>query len=373
MELEPWLILLQAAPPPALSLVKLLRHTADPTAVLAMSSEQLRAAGLSAEICRRLQQPDRALLKSREVWLARPEHHLLPLGRSGYPALLSDLPDPPLALWVRGNPSALAEPQLALVGSRNPTQGGLDNARNFARALATAGLTITSGLALGIDGAAHAAALDNGAPTVAVLGCGPDIIYPRQHGRLARDITTHGALVSEYPPGPPAQRHHFPCRNRIIAGLALGTLVVEASRKSGALITARRAGDYGREVFAIPGSIHNPMARGCHQLIRQGAKLVEQEADIVQELTPQLGTFLTPDEDRPGRPPGPGDALAKLSPEHRELLKVMGFDPVGLMHLTKRSGLTAAELSSMLLVLELEGFVEALPGDRYSRIEKTAE
>ncbi len=138
MELEPWLILLQAAPPPALSLVKLLRHTADPTAVLAMSSEQLRAAGLNAEICRRLQQPDRALLKKREVWLARPEHHLLPLGSSGYPPLLSDLPDPPLALWVRGNPSALAEPQLALVGSRNPTQGGLDNARNFARALTTA-------------------------------------------------------------------------------------------------------------------------------------------------------------------------------------------------------------------------------------------
>jgi DNA processing protein len=179
--------------------------------------------------------------------------------------------------------------------------------------------------------------------------------------------------VSEYPPGTPARRHHFPCRNRIIAGLALGTLVVEASRKSGALITARRAGDYGREVFAIPGSIHNPMARGCHQLIRQGAKLVEQEADIVQELAPQLGTFLTPDDGSFGPQPGTTSALAKLGPKHRELLKVMGFDPVGLMHLTKRSGLTAAELSSMLLVLELEGFVEALPGDRYSRIEKTAE
>ena len=148
--------------------------------------------------------------------------------------------------------------------------------------------------------------------------------------------------------------------------------MVEASRKSGALITARRAGDYGREVFAIPGSIHNPMARGCHQLIRQGAKLVEQEADIVQELAPQLGTFLTPDEDRPGRPPGPGDALAKLSPEHRELLKVMGFDPVGLMHLTKRSGLTAAELCSMLLTLELAGCVIPLAGGRFQRREDRA-
>ena len=274
---------------------------------------------------------------------------------------------------MHGNPCSLADPQLALVGSRNPTQGGLGNARNFARALAEAGLTITSGLALGIDGAAHAGALEGGAPTIAVLGSGADIIYPRQHEPLARDITTRGALVSEYAPGTPAQRHHFPCRNRIIAGLTLGTLVVEASRSSGALITARRAGDYGREVLAIPGSIHNPMARGCHQLIRQGARLVEQASDIVQELAPQLGPFLTTVGGDPGPPPGSSDALATLSGKQRELLKVMGFDPVGLMHLTKRSGLTAAELSSMLLVLELEGFVEALPGDQYSRIEKTAE
>ena len=373
MELEPWLTVLQAAPPPALSLVKLLRHAIDPTAVLAMSSDQLGAAGLNPQTCQRLEHPDRALLERQQAWLATAGHHLLPLGTPGYPALLRELPDPPLALWVRGNPSILTEPQLALVGSRNPTQGGLDNAHNFARALTRAGLTITSGLALGIDGAAHTGAVDSGAPTIAVLGCGADIVYPRQHERLARRIATRGALVSEYPPGTAAQRHHFPCRNRIIAGLALGTLVVEASRQSGALITARRAGDYGREVFAIPGSIHNPMARGCHQLIRQGATLVEEEADILHELAPQLGPFLTAVDGGAGRPADRGDALAKLSREQRELLKVMGFDPVGLMHLTKRSGLTAAELSSMLLVLELEGFVEALPGERYSRIEKTTE
>ena len=369
MELEPWLILLQAGPPPALKLVELIQKHQDPAALLRLNPAQLADTGLDAETCHRIRHPNAEILAACSEWLEVEQQALLPLGSQHYPRLLAALPDPPLALWVRGNIRALKEPQLALVGSRNPTRGGLDNARSFATALAQAGLTITSGLALGIDGAGHAGALESGAPTIAVLGCGADQVYPRQHARLAEGILAQGALISEYVPGTPPQRHHFPCRNRLIAGLSLGTLVIEATRQSGSLITARLAGNYGREVFAIPGSIHNPMARGCHQLIRQGATLVEDAADVLGELTTQLEPYLQP-------PPAGGpkavtkDSTRDLDPSHRAVLDALGFDPVGLMDLTKRSGLTAAELSSMLLVLELEGFVEALPGGRYSRIEK---
>jgi DNA processing protein len=223
---------------------------------------------------------------------------------------------------------------------------------------------------MGIDGASHAGAIDGKGSTLAVLGSGPDVIYPAQHRRLAESVAACGALVSEYPPGTEPHRHHFPCRNRIIAGLTLGTLVVEATRRSGSLITARLAGDYGREVFAIPGSIHNPMARGCHQLIRQGAKLMEDSADVLKELAPQLAAYLEPTAVTQAPHREPAEALQSLDASYRKLLDLMGFDPVNLAELTKRSGLTAAELSSMLLVLELESFVEALPGGRFSRIEK---
>ena len=370
MEPEPWLILLQATLPPATALVALLRESPRPDSLSAHSASRLRALGISAETVRRIKQPDVAALERFTNWLREPGNTLVPFGSANYPPQLSMLPDPPLALWVRGDPDALREPQLAMVGSRNPTQGGLANARNFARDLAEAGLTITSGLALGIDGASHAGALDGQGSTVAVLGCGPDIAYPAQHRNLADSIAAGGAVISEYPPGTQPQRHHFPCRNRIIAGLSLGTLVVEATRRSGSLITARLAGDYGREVFAVPGSIHNPMARGCHQLIRQGAKLVEDSSDVLKELAPQLAPYLEPNP--VGTPAARGRATESpaLGEGYRNLLDCMGFDPVDLAQLTKRSGLTAAELSSMLLVLELESFVEALPGGRYLRIEK---
>ena len=253
-------------------MLQLLKETGDPASLLAMTESQSRAAGLSKEIRRRLQRPDVERLAAFRAWLANDGHALVPFCSDHYPPLLKTLPDPPLVLWVRGNPTILKEPQLAVVGSRNPSRGGLDNARRFAGALAEAGLTVTSGLALGIDGAGHAGALDANAPTVAVLGSGLDIIYPKEHGPLAETIADRGVLVSEYAPGTPPERHHFPSRNRLIAGLSVGTLVIEATRQSGSLITARLAGEYGREVFAIPGSIHNPMARGCHQLIRQGAK-----------------------------------------------------------------------------------------------------
>ena len=370
MELEPWLILLQATLPPATPLVGLLQELGHPGALTTRSAAQLRSAGLSAEAAGRIHRPDEATLDRYTAWLQTPGNTLVTLGSADYPPLLSALPDPPVALWVRGNPATLREPQLAMVGSRNPTQGGLVNARGFARDLAQVGLSITSGMALGIDGASHAGAMNGQGSTLAVLGSGLDLIYPSQHRNLAESVACHGALVSEYAPGTKPQRHHFPCRNRIIAGLTLGTLVVEATRRSGSLITARLAGDYGREVFAIPGSIHNPMARGCHQLIRQGAKLVEDSADVLRELAPQLAPYLQPPVQDPSAPQQGAGGFQGLDASYRNLLDCMGFDPVDLPELTKRSGLTPAELSSMLLVLELESFVEALPGGWYSRIEK---
>src|SRR6266850_2310392 len=218
------------------------------------------------------------------AWLEVENHHLIPCVSVAYPSLLAQTTGAPLALYVEGNPAVLNEPQLAIVGSRNPTAAGLETAHAFAEFLGATGLTITSGLAEGIDGAAHRGALAGGGCTIAVCATGLDLVFPREHARLAREIAGRGALVSEFPIGTPARRANFPQRNRIISGLSFGTLVVEAARRSGSLITARHAGEQGREVFAIPGSIHNPLARGCHALIRQGAKLVESAEDVLAEL-----------------------------------------------------------------------------------------
>jgi DNA processing protein len=292
---------------------------------------------------------------------------------AAYPRLLTEIPNPPLALWVEGpEPELLATPQLAIVGSRNPTTSGRETAEQFARYLSQRGLCITSGLATGIDGASHRGALGQLGNTIAVLGCGIDVVFPRSHARLTADIAARGLLVSEHGPGVEPRKHFFPQRNRIIAGLSLGTLVVEATRRSGSLITAKLAMDCGREVFAIPGSIHNPLARGCHLLIRQGAKLVEEAADILIELKALLeatGVTLAP-------PPTPSQdssgSTFESDPEYGKLLSVLGFSPVGIAELGARVQLTTAELSSMLLLLELEGLVEALPGGRYARRGKKA-
>jgi len=306
---------------------------------------------------------------SPEEWLEHPDHHLIPVDNPLYPELLRNCPHAPQQLWIKGDPEVLAMPQLAIVGSRNATPGGVESAQQFAAYLAGCGLTVTSGLALGVDAAAHRGALAANGLTVAVLGNGPDEIYPRTNHDLAQQISSNGALVSEFPPGTPVRRNQFPQRNRIIAGLSLGTLVVEAGINSGSLITARFAGDYGREVFAIPGSIHNPLAKGCHRLIRQGAKLVEQAADIIEEIG-FLARALTP-ESRPqtDRSKLPETAIS-ADPDHAELLKQMGFDPVTVDGLISRSGLTAEQLSSMLLILELQGKVEALPGGRFQQTTK---
>lgn len=300
---------------------------------------------------------------SEEEWLAGTRHYRLEHDDSGFPPLLRQLTDAPQSLYVAGNPDTLHLPAIAIVGSRNPTRGGLENAFRFSRHLAQAGFCIVSGLAEGIDTAAHRGALEVGAPTVAVLGHGLDQVYPSSNRSLAEDIFTVGAVVSEYTLGTPPLRGHFPRRNRLISGLCLGTLVVEAAKRSGSLITARLAGDQGREVFAIPGSIHNPMSRGCHQLIRQGARLVEGIDDLLNELAPLVGHVMQNDTDEGDHPPAPardGDYL--------KLLDALAFDPQNPDELAKKSGLTIEQVSSMLLILELEGDVESLPGGKFSKL-----
>jgi DNA processing protein len=270
-------------------------------------------------------------------------------------------------LLVRGDPNVLSLPQLAIVGSRNPTQAGNDIARQFAAQLARSGLAITSGLALGIDAAAHRGALEGGGKTIAVCGTGLDIDYPRANAGLSEQIASGGALVSEFPLGTPASQSNFPRRNRIISGLSLGTLVVEAAVRSGSLITARLAGEQGREVFAIPGSIRNPLARGCHKLIRDGAQLVETPDDIFSESGRLAATLL------PAAPVSAkaAESTAVLTPAldkgYEILLDALGFEPASVDVLIARTGLRADEVASMLLILELEARIDACPGGLYVR------
>lgn len=299
-------------------------------------------------------------------WLDGAHHHLVPLTDPRYPKLLRLLPDRPLALYVSGNVDALADPQIAIVGSRCPTPQGRDIAFDFAQYLALRGLGITSGVAEGIDTCAHRGALRAQAITLGVLGTGMDIIYPRSNRQLCMEIEHRGALISEFPLGTPPRRGNFPQRNRIIAGVSLGTLVVEAARRSGSLITARLANDLGREVFAVPGSIHNPLSRGCHEIIKSGGKLVETADDILTELN--FSAFFSNDfSASDGRSERPAHA-AGMDKDHKILLDALGFDPVDLDKLVVRTGFKPEAVSSMMLILELEGHVQAAPGGRYSRV-----
>ena len=358
----------------------------DIGAVLAQLRRQWR--GLEEPARAWLDRPDEARLTADLRWLAEPGHRLLRCTEGDFPPQLDNIPQPPAALFVVGDAGMLLYPQVAIVGARGASSAGLTHARAFARALAEAGFAITSGLADGIDGAAHVAALELGLPTVAVIGTGPDRVYPRKHHALARRVAEHGVLASEFPPGTPARADHFPRRNRIIAGLALGTLVVEAGLRSGSLITARLAGEQGREVFALPGSIHNPLARGCHRLIRDGARLVEDAAEIIETLAPaarMLGGELAarlereiaravPDspmqEDSVRSPMTSGDG--RDDPGYRHLWCELGHEPATLDELVQRTGQSAGALSSMLLMLELERRVESLPGNRYQRLPQDA-
>ncbi|HEY3515867.1 MAG TPA: DNA-processing protein DprA [Gammaproteobacteria bacterium] len=369
MGIDAWLTLLQAAQQITTRFwLEALKRCGSAEALIAEAPRLLKDRDFGAQALAKLEAPDQHEMDRWREWLANPHRALVTFGSREYPTRLAELPDAPLALWTFGRERALlAAPQLAIVGSRSPTADGKETAEQFARYFAERGLTITSGLATGIDGASHRGALDASGGTVAVLGGGLDHIFPREHTRLAAEIARRGLLVSEYAPGIEPQKLFFPQRNRIIAGLSLGTLVVEATRRSGSLITARFALDYGREVFAIPGSIHNPLARGCHYLIREGAKLVEEAADILIELKPQL--------EAEGFAVAPAAAEAETTaaspatrdPSYEKLLNALGFSPSPIAEISARASLTTAEVSSMLLMLELEGLVEALPGGRYSR------
>jgi DNA processing protein len=371
MASDAWLRLLYAARQSSTrAWLDALKHCGSVDALVADARQRL-ASELGAAALDALARPDTRTLERWRAWLARPNRSLVTFGSPEYPRRLAQLADAPLALWVEGADVALLKaPQLAIVGSRSPTADGSDTAERFARYLAERGLTITSGLATGIDGASHRGAVAALGGTIAVLGSGIDVIFPRAHARLAAEIAARGLLVSEYPPGTEPQKHFFPQRNRLIAGLTLGTLVVEATRRSGSLITAGFALEYGREVFAIPGSIHNPLARGCHALIRQGAKLVEEAADILIELAPQLrAEGIDPARLEPPRG-APEPSPVARDPAYEKLLGALGFSPTPIAALSERTNLTTAEVSSMLLLLELEGLVEALPGGRYLRLGK---
>jgi DNA processing protein len=365
-----WLTLLRAPGLGAAGLRALIARFGDAAVAL---EHARRASEIPPSAREWLATPDAALLDTDEAWLGQPNHHLIAYASDDYPTLLRTAQNAPAALFVAGDQVWLWSPQIAIVGARSASTAGVANARAFAKAFAQAGNVVTSGLAEGIDGAAHAAALDAGGATIAVLGTGPDLVYPRQHQELAARIIAHGALVSEFPPGTPGRPEHFPRRNRIIAALSLGTLVIEASVNSGSLITARLAAEQGREVFALPGSIHSPLSRGCHKLIRDGAKLVETADEVLEELRGIGGLLaeglrrrLASADAPPERPAGFAPSNHADDPDYARALAALADAPLALDELVTRSGLSAAALSSMLLVLELEGAVVAENG-RYAR------
>ncbi|HEU0231144.1 MAG TPA: DNA-processing protein DprA [Burkholderiaceae bacterium] len=343
---------------------------------------------LPLDLARQLSLPPReeivAAIEQTRVWLGEPDHHLLTLADAHYPAALLDTYDPPPLLYVNGNPECLARPIISIVGARHASPGGEDNARAFARHLAERGWCIASGLALGIDAAAHDGALlagPDGGGTIAVMGTGIDIIYPARNHDLAHRIAQSGALVSELPLGTRALPHQFPKRNRIVAGLARGVLVVEAARQSGSLITARLATEAGREVFAIPGSIHSPLSHGCHALIRQGAKLVESGQDIHDELgqarpasSPAVAlaarTRLPPRQADPGPRTGNAKMLTEATTaEQAAVLEALGHDPISLDVVHARTRLGIPQINQSLLELELAGRVDRLDDGRFQRHE----
>lgn len=363
-ELRAWLALWRVPGVGVRAFSTLLEICPDLRRLRELPRSQLEQAGLKATAIEAIHQPNEAAVEADLAWLEAPHHHALRITDPAYPRRLREIPDPPPLLFVVGDPDCLSLPQLAIIGSRNPTRGGEEIAFDFARHLAAGGLCITSGLALGIDAAAHRGALAGEGITVAVAGTGLDRVYPARHKDLAHQIARQGAIVSEFPPGTQARQENFPRRNRIISGLTLGTLVVEASLRSGSLITARYALEQGREVYAIPGSIHNPLSKGCHALIRQGAKLVECVGDIIEEL-PALPTLIeAPPAAGVSAPDEPFDA------DYQQVLAALGHDPVPVDLLVQRTGLTPAVVSSILLVLELKGHVTAVAGGRYARTVK---
>ena len=362
-ELLHWLVLLRTPGIGPIRFRALLSHFGSARQILTASPRELAACRLPRKSISALHQPDTDAAKRDLDWLHhRENHHILPISCADYPPQLREIADPPPLLFVTGHPSLLSAAQIAVVGSRNPSQSGLNNATQFAKHLNQMGLGITSGLAIGVDTAAHQGALQAEKTTIAVLGSGLKQLYPKRNRHLALEISQHGALVSELPPDTPARAESFPRRNRIISGLSLGTLVVEATPQSGSLITARLAAEQGREVFAIPGSIHSPTSRGCHSLIRQGAKLVDCTDDILEELPPlaTAGAAVV-------SPPQQQTLSFDIDDNSLKILNNMGQDPVAVDTLVEHSQLTPDEVSSILLSLELRGLVSTAPGGLYTR------
>ncbi|MDB5968266.1 MAG: dprA [Hydrocarboniphaga sp.] len=363
-DLRAWLWLLRApgvSPPLA---VRLIEQYGDAATVLAAGRGNWSRLGLSREACTGLAEPDRARVDLDLAWLAgAADRHLIVYTDPRYPQRLREIDAAPAALFGIGDVELLRQPQIGVVGSRHATAQGLDTAQSFAAALVGRGLVVTSGLALGIDGAAHRGALAAGGPTIAVCATGLDRVYPARHKELAHAIVARGLLVSEFSPGMPPLAENFPQRNRLISGLSLGILVVEAARESGSLITARLAAEQGREVFAIPGSIHNPLARGCHQLLRQGARLVETVDDIVEELSGVLAAALSEALADPGAAAADTSASTKPTIESepardlRGIWQAIGDEPTSVDRLIERLQTSAEALSVGLLELELEGWV----------------
>lgn len=340
--------------------IRLLAAFQTPRHVLDASQASLSTCVPSKVAAAIKQGPPAAMLEKSLQWISEPGNHLLTLADEHYPRQLLEIADPPPVLYAKGQLDLLQSNTIAIVGSRHATPQGLQNAEAFARNLSQQGWCIASGLALGIDAAAHKGGLQGAGSTIAVVGTGLDIVYPASNHQLAHDIAGRGLIISELPLGTPGRAGNFPRRNRIISGLSRGVLVVEAALQSGSLITAREAAEQGREVFAIPGSIHSALSKGCHQLIKQGAKLVETAADILEELGSVAQTNL--------QPVAQAAPAESVTPAEASLLAAMGADPIDIDALAERSGLTTEQLYAMLLALELSGQVAKLPGGRYQQL-----
>jgi DNA processing protein len=369
--MQAWISLLRVPGVGCQSIHKLLGQFGDAETILNANQATLQKAGISNRQAQAVLSQSLDAAKPDMLWLEHENHHLLTITDEKYPVHLREISSAPPLLYINGNIDLLGDPQIAIVGSRNPTQSGDNNAFEFARHFASVGLCVTSGLALGIDGQAHHGALADEGVTIAVTATGLDRVYPAKNRALAHEIAERGALISENPIGTLPRAQNFPRRNRIISGLSIGTLVVEAAQRSGSLITADYANEQGRMVFAIPGSIHNPLARGCHKLIRQGAKLVETAQDVMEDLASQIDLSQL-DKTEATSPENSSRKTSEIerSGENDRLLEVMGYDPVSIDHLVIQTGLTPAALSSMLLLMELQGLIASNGRGSYTRIRE---
>lgn len=359
-DVEPWLSLSLISGLGDESIRRLLVTFGSPSGIFAASTSTLERV-VTKKIVQNIKQgADQDKLATSLKWLEDPSNSIVTLADPDYPNLLLNISDPPPLLYFKGQRQLLSSPSLAIVGSRNATPQGLVNAESFAEAASNAGFCILSGMALGIDTAAHHGGLRGAASSIAIVGTGLDIVYPSRNHELAHKLAKNGALISEFPLGTPAKGNNFPRRNRIISGMSQGCLVVEAALRSGSLITARQALEQGREVLAIPGSIHSPLSKGCHALIKQGAKLVESTQDILDELNYQPTKNFTPDIEKNN---------IDDTNENTQLLKYLGYDSTNIDTLCAHSGLTAEAVSAMLLTLELDGIIASLPGGYYQRIK----